>query len=52
MFTHRSPLSTNAPFACRATDVDIAPDTPVGITMLAGGPLAFSLDLDADAVDQ
>ncbi len=34
------------------SDVDFAPDTPLGATMLAGIPLAFALDLDACAVYQ
>ena len=34
------------------SDVDLALDTPLRATMLAGTPLAFALDLDACAVDQ
>jgi hypothetical protein len=34
------------------SDVALAPDTPLRVTMLAGIPLAFALDLDACAVDQ
>src|SRR5699024_10599056 len=34
------------------SDVDLAPDTPLRATILAGIPLAFALDLDACAVDQ
>lgn len=34
------------------SDVDLAPDAPFGATMLAGVPLAFTLDLDPGAVDQ
>ncbi|AUQ52324.1 hypothetical protein PhaeoP83_04106 (plasmid) [Phaeobacter inhibens] len=32
--------------------VDLAPDAPLGIAMLAGVPLAFVFDLDTRAVDQ
>ena len=32
--------------------MDLAPDPPLGPTMLARVPLAFTLDLDAGAVDQ
>ena len=34
------------------SDVDLAPDAPLGAAMLAGVPLAFALDLDPGAVDQ
>ena len=34
------------------SDVDLAPDTSLRATMLAGIPLAFALDRDACAVDQ
>ena len=33
-------------------EVDFAPDPPFGTAMLARIPLAFTLDLDAGAVDQ
>lgn len=33
-------------------DVHLPPDAPFGTAMLAGVPLAFTLDLDAGAVDQ
>ena len=33
-------------------DVDLAPDAPFGASVLARTPLAFTLDLDAGAVDQ
>ena len=32
--------------------VELAPDPPLGATMLASVPLAFALDLDPGAVDQ
>ena len=34
------------------SDVDLAPNTPLGAAMLAGVPLPFALDLYARAVDQ
>ena len=33
-------------------DVDLAPDAPFGAAVLAGIPFAFTLDLDAGAIDQ
>ena len=45
------PLSADCfAIACRAMDVDLAPDTPLRAAMLAGVPLAFALDLDPGAV--
>jgi hypothetical protein len=34
------------------SDVDLAPDAPFRSAVLAGVPLAFTLDLDPGAVDQ
>ena len=34
------------------SDVDLAPDAPFRAAVLAGVPFAFTLDLDAGAVDQ
>jgi hypothetical protein len=34
------------------TDVDLAPDASLVAAMLAGIPFAFTLDLDAGAIDQ
>jgi hypothetical protein len=33
-------------------DVYLAPDAPLGATVLAGAPLVFALGLDAGAVDE
>ena len=43
-------LSANVPFACRAVDMDLAPDTALRVAVLAGIPL--DLDLDACAVNR
>jgi hypothetical protein len=44
------PLSANVPFACRAMDVDLAPQAAFGTAMLARVPFTFALSLDPSAI--
>jgi len=39
-------------FACRAADVDLAPQAAIATAMLACVPLTFALSFDASAIDQ